>query len=506
MSITRDFKVELANIAGLDVKNIDKWDVFDSDDDIGLYLIHSIVDPKYPNLPRGKVIDIKYGLVVCDSFGFSPVVLDSEDTFFVKPIPSSDDQEIKVIDEYVQEHRFLTNKSKIVPSYEGVVVRVFKHENKIYYSTHKRLDCSKSWWGDSKRFLEIYQELGGPKPEILFPENVRSSPWCYQFLLVNSALLIATAQDIGKGYIVNLGALKMWDYDTIFSSGFDAGEKHVQPTDIPSLTDTIYFEGSKEEGKTLIVKPPELTLDQAKTFINEGYDGSHGEAILIYNLDENGRVMDAVKIHNKNFHDRVLLRNENPNIRHRFFQLMDDVVLNDKNIMELIRRYPLFYQRQSSDKNAWIVYVDNFGSETQLNLSNVDDRVFLMFCHFYEALPLSLRQKYIGLYNEYKRDKYRLIEALQHLSFKINRKNEDIDVNSFSIRVQQLLKASEEYADKKLRNPKGQVFNKAGKRLGRQGIIHRSLYFYIQRERGYNLFKLIREMKKTEYFTQPITS
>jgi len=153
----------LAEIAGL--ADDGNWEIYDDISDRGLFLLHSKIEPKISGLPRGVVVDIENGVVVCDSFGFTPVVsLD-----LLKTLPNSED--ISVVDEFINRHIFTAGHYTVTPAYEGVVIRAFKHESVVYFSTHKRLDCSRSRWGSSDYFLDIYKRLGGPQAEDLFPEE-----------------------------------------------------------------------------------------------------------------------------------------------------------------------------------------------------------------------------------------------------------------------------------------------------------------------------------------------
>jgi hypothetical protein len=103
--------------------------------------------------------------------------------------------------------------------YEGVVVRVYRNKGTTYISTNKKIDCSKSRWGKSKYFKDMYLSLGGKMGTLFVSETFEeseipdTSPFCYLFLVVHPDLALVSKQDIGEGKIIYIDTFKMWDTD-----------------------------------------------------------------------------------------------------------------------------------------------------------------------------------------------------------------------------------------------------------------------------------------------------
>ena len=90
----------------------------------------------------------------------------------------------------------------ITPFYEGVTLRVFKWNGKVYYASNRRLDARESKWGDSKNFYTMYQEAKGPSEDELFDKDCPYSHTMYVFTIVHPDILNATRQHVIDPYIV----------------------------------------------------------------------------------------------------------------------------------------------------------------------------------------------------------------------------------------------------------------------------------------------------------------
>lgn len=470
----RDIKKEIADIVKLPPS--DKWDVFDEREEEGLYLIHSIIEPKIQGLPRGMVVDVNNKIVVCDSFGFTPT--STLDELTVNTTPTSSEPCISIVDEYINRHTFSEGKYEMYPAYEGVIVRAFKHNGNVYFSTHKRLDCSRSRWGNSDRFLDMYKRLGGLDGDHLFPKDVITSPFVYQFLLVDKDLLVATQQDIGEGFIVHLKTVKMWDYgdDSPFS---------------PSETGTQHFEPVIHDKW---ISPKSLSLEEANKFLKYGYNDSDkisfGESVIIYNYDDKGKVIDSLRIHSSSYNYRVEMRGNNPNLRHRFYQLMNDAIKYE-DLDKLVTKYPLFY-RKGGRRPLHEIYVEHNNQHKKLNLNRVDDRIFLVYASYFRTLPLSQKEEGIKLWTNFKSDRAKVIKWLQNLA--LNGTSEEID--ELSERSKAIISITSSYAKNRMKT--GRNRNKRGNRMTYPQVLSANVYNLILKENGPSLFKLIREMKQLE--------
>lgn len=488
----KSFYGTLADIAH--ITNDENWKIFDSIEDEGLFLLHSKIEPKVSGLPRGKVVDVENGVVVCDSFGFTPIVsLDK-----LKTLPGSED--MCLMDEFINRHSFSGGSYSITPAYEGVVVRAFKHNNTVYFSTHKKLNCSRSRWGGSDFFLDIYKRLGGPTGEELFPGDVVTSPWCYNFLLVDEELQYATKQHIGCGFIVDLGARRMWSYgeECPFE---DYGTEHITPFIPDAVEDVLNFRG---ETSPVTIRPKKLTLEEANKFLVNGYgmwtdssckEDKIGEALIVYGYDEDGVVVDSVRVQSSAYNLRCQIRGDNPNIRHRFYQLINDALRYEKRD-ELLRKYN-FYATVDGKPDLIKVFHDNHF--IKLNMRNVDDRVFLVYVHFYDTLPHSQQAKSWSIWEDFKTDRADVIKWFQNLSEHssptsyIRTEYGDMEAE-LSDRASAILDMTKKHALTRI--SKGKDRNRFGKKMSQDELVKANIYNLLRRENGPSLFKLIREMKR----------
>lgn len=101
----------------------------------------------------------------------------------------------------------LTEGQVFYEGYEGVVLRVYRVNGITYVSTNKKIDCSRSKWGDSISFKQMYLNLGG-QTDSLFTSN--DSPFCYLFLVVHPQLALVSKQDIGEGKLIYIDTMTMW--------------------------------------------------------------------------------------------------------------------------------------------------------------------------------------------------------------------------------------------------------------------------------------------------------
>jgi len=499
-------KRRLAEIAGIPFT--DGWSAFDSNEEKGLYLLHSDVEPKRAGLPRGIVVDLERGVMICSSFGFTPTApMDC-----LSLIPGTDG-DLAVTDEHLNQHIFKHNNYCITPAYEGVIVRVFKHDGIVYFSTHKKLDCSRSRWGRSDYFLDIYKKLGGPSGSDLFPEDVLYSPWCYIFLLVDRELLVATKQDIGVGYIVDLGLQQMWEYSpegpfkTTEDDGEDsrtfAGPEHRRPIIVSALEGKLNFTGGEE---SFLVRPCQLSLEEANRFLKQGYlnededeeVGSKfsGESVILYQYDDSGRLSDSVRVQSQGYHWRIRMRGDNPNLRHRFYQLLNDALKPD-NVDSLLSKYPLFYRREKRDKRRDTIWVDHCGQSIELDLRQTDDRIFLVYVTFYESLPAAQKSEGMRLWDDFKKDRDDVTAWIQDLASGETAPPEDEDGNPYlTPRLQNILRLTKEHAVNRQRQ--GRDRNRYGKRMRYDFLVKANIRNLILRESGTSLFRLIREMRRAE--------
>ena len=230
------------------IENNEHWNICDSIPSEGLYLVHytnSANLSKYGWI-KGIVIDIFNKVIVCSSFGHVKTIVSNK-------IEESNEK-IIITDTLGNKKYYPKNKIKINIGFEGTLIRVFKHNGNVYHSSHHKLSVNNSKWGNSITFKKMYEILGGPSNDELFNKDSIYSPYCYMFILVHPEIINVTKQDIGNGYIVYLGAKKMWN------------KEYKNPGKIkhsPTIIKTINKVPNKIIEKNIIVSSPIISVDEA---------------------------------------------------------------------------------------------------------------------------------------------------------------------------------------------------------------------------------------------------
>ena len=263
--------------------NPQEWDIVDGNADIAL--MHYRVNrgknyqqdsPAHPDV-RGWVVDVHNLKLVAKSFPYTPAItLDQID---------SD----TIVDDNGQVYRF--DKPMYKEGFEGTTIRVFRHAGKTYYSSHRRLDTSKSRWGSSIPFRQMYDELGGPHD--LFDESKAYSPHCYVFLVVHPDVAHVSQKDIGNGWVQFLHRVTSYSKDNC-------------PYPIDQVDWTVK---ELEPQKTISRQEANQVLKDGGFVIVSKSDGF------------------AVKINSSDYSFRSNVRNNDPNLLHRFNELVDEVDL-----------------------------------------------------------------------------------------------------------------------------------------------------------------------------------
>ncbi len=282
----------------------------------------SSVNPSVEHL-RGIVLDPQQGYVVAKSFKYTEQQVVTKENF----------EKIR--------------KNNCFMGIEGTVLRVFKHGGVVYFSTHKNLDATRSRWGSSKTFVELYHELGGIKPELLFPEDVANGRYCYIFIIVHASTIVCSKLPIGDGYlrpgfIMYIGNVdvssdvKISKHDTIFTRSYE-------PINIETSDIMDYITGKSNNP---IVRPKQLNFEEAVNFLFNGFNTSrkvtdytsetnlHGEFIIVTDndLSYNSKI---IKYCSKEYMLRLFIRDGNPNLYHQYFILKDELA-NDETQHSLL--------------------------------------------------------------------------------------------------------------------------------------------------------------------------
>jgi len=231
-----------SEILGMD--DLTGWSVIDTCENLALVHYNQKTDFQKFGHIRGILLDTESGDIIADSFGYTPTaVYDKIETV---------DGVVSLIDNDGFNHKFsMIDKDVYVKRvFEGVVIRVIWYNNKMYRITHKKINPTRSKWGNSKKFLDIYDESEGPTANQLFDTTKPYSSTCYHFLAVDGSLLVGTRQRVLAPYLVYIESqeVSLQKPETDITKG------------IPTFQMIEKIGGTVD--KSGIYNPPQLNIDQ----------------------------------------------------------------------------------------------------------------------------------------------------------------------------------------------------------------------------------------------------
>lgn len=444
-------KVKNEISAILDIPDTESWDIFDSKPDKNLYLVHYTdkADTKIYGQIRGIVVDINKKEIVCRSYGYAPISV--EDKLEIK------NNILTITDQAGNVHQIDENNLQIKRGYEGTLIRVFKHENVIYFSTHKKISCIKSKWGKSITFLEMYNELVQYDPENLFFKDEDSCPVVQLFILVHPDVQHVSKIDLSEGgFSIYLGGK--------FARNVENESKYSE------LLNIEIFSTNKEEI---------IDIDEANDFLASGFYPevklkndlrlNPGEFIMIYNSVD-GEIKDVIKVQSTGYNWRSFIRNNNANICHQFYKLFN--YLSPKALDDKFPKIPYFsenYIAKILNKQPLITWPMNDKTEDSRGIYRIWASVLL-------SVPLNKQELAFNLMKNYQIDKRDLKEYVKSLlDF------EDLDKKDISENIKSLIN--------EIKNARYSVDEDIREQMNKE-VIRK-----VDRTKGYNLYTMIRDMK-----------
>lgn len=519
-----DIKKQIANI--LNIELTDSWNIYDSDPDHNLYLIHYDQEAdmnKYKDL-RGIVVDIKAKTVVCRSYGFTPTAVKDK-------IELSDDGMIHITDIYGDEHTMNPEQIKMKIGFEGTIIRIFKHAGKIYLSTHRRLNTSKSRWGDSITFEKMYSQLNGPDPKSLFNEESNYSPYCHIFLMVHPDVLNVSRDQIGNGYMIYLGPKQMWDFTpencpykqttkdgipiiikngSIFSGNdyIDDWNQDNKPNagwiDNTLILPEVKTQLPQDKSIPVLVSPLNINLEQVNLHLRYGFYKPYndenldprirtGEFIIIYKLDQLGQITGLLRVQSQSYQWRSEMRDNNPNLLHRFYQLLNGSYIqtnNDKGIDEYKKRFPVLTPYNNKIIQDFIKSNGPFvlwpqSPSQKYWIHSRDDRLFNIWLCFLITVPLHKQLDVSSMYHSLLINRSKVIKWLQSIEDQYS----DLSQLDIPDRAKRIIIIAKDFAQKK-----PSTISPSGKPLTLQQLIHSNIRNLIYKEEGSSLYRLVKAM------------
>jgi hypothetical protein len=500
-------KQEVAAILKLGKESFSSWDILSSVPEENLYLVHyktdytnsslsDVIDvEKYGDL-RGIVVDTQAKTVVCRSFGYTPTVV----TSWLGTDRIAEDGTMELVDEDQVPHTLDMSKVTIKPGFEGTMMRVFLHNGKVYRCTHRRLDPSRSRWGNSISFSEMYEELHGPSNEDLFDMTKKYSPFVHMFLMVHPDVLSCTKQDVGVGYMVYVGNMRAWDVN---SSPYpnEETEQEAKSLQLSSLIPT-------SPSSPVVIGAPKFTLEEATEHLQRGFaDASEaelatderlgsGEFVMLYIHNDKGEVDRLLKVSSYAYHWRSQVRANDPNILHRMYQLVDDSYIRTEipegmNLFE--SKYPLIQQYRLNDVEEFIrsgtrrVWVQDEGDKRVL--STKEGRLYTAWVSLLMSVPLHRQTEVINAYKQLFSSRNELVGWLRKLYDTKQYLNKDANLPN---RVVSLITQAENFAHVKA--SRGQNKNLQGRYMSIQAITKDNIRNLISKENGNSLYRMVKEM------------
>lgn len=458
-------KQSLAPMLGLQAD--DPFDIVSENESLSMVHYRQDADLEIFGNLRGIVVDTKIGKVVSYSFPHAPTIVSSH--------ISCENGQLQVGDLVLDE-----SKIRIKIGFEGTMLHVFKHEGKVYRSTRKRLDPSKSRWGSSKTFGDMYWDLNGPADEVLFDPEKDYSPYVHSFILVHPDVQVCSKDDVGKGFLVYLGPKQM--YST---------EQDKCPYSLDSVDCLLRVpETSSVKSEGTIYSPENLSVEEANKHLMFGFyeevEGSQyldfrllpGEFVILQNIETN----QMYRVESFSYNWRSIIRNNNPNLLHRFFELLDYSYLRREEDEKYAKMFPIltFYDQDSLTKTLPIVIWPQNTEIQHFVPSNRDSKLYNIWQSFLIAVPLCRQAEVIDFFDILAARRTELISWL------IETSETKTVYTDYSRRAQDILTKTRSFAEKRFRE------HNDGRDL--REMINDNIRNFISKEKGNSLYKLIREM------------
>jgi hypothetical protein len=496
-----------AEIIGM--KDLTGWSVIDTFENLALVHYNPKTDFQKFGRIRGLLLDTESGDIIADSFGYTPIAVYDE----ITPI----DDVVSITDTDGVNHKFLlTDKDVYVKRvFEGVVIRVIWYNNKMYRITHKKIIPTRSKWGNSKRFLNIYDEANGPTAEQLFDTTKPYSSTCYHFLAVDGTLLVATRQKVLAPYLVYIERQEIC---------LQKPEEDVAIGDptfsmIEKISGTVSISG--------IYNPAELNINNVNRFLKSGYYAYKefnfderqltGESVIFYRK-VGELIVDVVKVNSKSYEWRSNLRGGNHNIVNQFYAKLNSVYgdIKEDSQWEKFKSnlilFPLYspdlmkneyykrdYLKDDEDeerkkenrKNEGILILGiEEGYELNRELYNTKQaRIHLFWMNYVLALPISHQETALDLLDNFITDRDNLVKWLCTLEENV-KKVEEPEYCKYIVRI---IYSARKEGNKAVKD--GTNLTRKGQVLNYKAMVKRKIYDLINNERGTSLYAMTREMK-----------
>jgi hypothetical protein len=405
---------------------------------------------------RGWLVDLNLQQVVASSYGYTPSY------YTDKGVRIDDDANAYL--ELNQLSKFKMSELTLKPYFEGVMMRVVWHQNQMIRCTHKKIDPSGSRWGNSMNFLQMFIDAGAPSAEELFDTSKPYSSTCYNFLVVHQDLIVSTRQEVVKPFIVFVGTTE---------NASKVPEDQVAKG-IPSFKVRSEPLSAREEGP-FIYQPKELSAAEANMFLAFGYHktvftegeirpgpfmgiewpATHpyllpGEALIVTHKGApvkgpvKGPVLErSWRLMSPSISWRSMMRGEDPNIAHRFFTLITEMIpeQTDPKVRQMIKEkffpcksvsYPElkemindllekndlkieFLPAEEAEGILWSCVKGDGKSRGTPRYKARENRLGMAWVNYALSLPVHIQRELPDLLSQYQQQKEELTKWLQEI-------------------------------------------------------------------------------------------
>lgn len=337
----------------------------------------------------------------------------------------------------------MTTPYFINPFVEGFLVRMARIRGKDYIMTHKKLDYSKSRWGNLS-YAEVFTKLGLPAHSELFLSDVVTSPYTYAFMATYPGVITGTRQDISndKGYITYVGATSSWNpfyvdrFAQTMPEANETGREYAGPWSISHRYDAPmrdYSDFTKPVTEILpvgaapYVPPERLTHFLKWGFIKEPEEdeleglvfderATSGESLVITIGTHRVHVMSP------SFSWRSEMRSHNPSILSQWNNIAQDKFTSWEDFDEKYIRLngiSMKYLRDSIFKEPLNEDYGNVYLFNTIPMSEADKKRYeedvdayrtLLFVNYVYSLPLNDQMVAIDFLDEYRESRKHLID------------------------------------------------------------------------------------------------
>lgn len=383
---------------------------YETVNDNQLYLLHYKDNADMDNVGniRGSIVDLKRKLYIVPNRSFIKNQV-------VDRIYTINDETTK-IPEYIgyqldgTEQKIDFNDCSFSPGIEGTTVRAFWYEGQFFISSYKKLDVGSSWWGRSKSFKRVYEDLNGPKPDELFDTSKKFSPYSHIFILAHPTLMNVSKTNVGNGVLVYVGFQKAWDTDKL--DNFPPDSCDMEYRSPPNMVQDI--DVARQENK--IYMPKKLTLEEVNNFLMHGFIDidkyptmvgklypaslyNPGECVICHVQNSPKNINRTINFQSSSYKYRQEIRRNNPNIRQAFYIYMQETFYTHEeyNMKRLEREYVPYESIIEILENEYIMYWDRPPSRSAV----IRDPQYNPWVNFLMSVPLVYQQEAASYYKQY---------------------------------------------------------------------------------------------------------